>query len=278
MTVARQDHRTLIAGLTDDQRQSLCRQSDAPGLRRFAVHAGLVAATGTYIVAGAPLWWLAMPLQGALIVFLFTALHETIHGTAFRSEWLNTLVANVCGFLVILPPQHFRYFHLAHHRFTHDPDRDPELEGAKPRTLWDYLRYLSGVPDWVWRAQNIARNAVRENADPYVPDRARARVRSEAQRFAILYLALATASVTTESAALVFAWLLPILIGAPALRAYLLAEHARCPHVADMFQNTRTTLTNRLVRFFAWNMPFHAEHHAYPAVPFHRLPDLHRLT
>ena len=30
-----------------------------------------------------------------------------------------------------------------------------------------------------------------------------------------------------------------------------------------------------LVRLFAWNMPYHAEHHAYPAVPFHALPRLH---
>src|SRR5207244_5228595 len=28
-------------------------------------------------------------------------------------------------------------------------------------------------------------------------------------------------------------------------------------------------------RLFAWNMPYHAEHHAYPAVPFHALPQLH---
>jgi fatty acid desaturase len=26
-----------------------------------------------------------------------------------------------------------------------------------------------------------------------------------------------------------------------------------------------------------WNMPYHAEHHAYPAVPWHALPELHKL-
>jgi len=31
-----------------------------------------------------------------------------------------------------------------------------------------------------------------------------------------------------------------------------------------------------VVRFFAWNMPYHAEHHALPSVPFHALPMLHR--
>ena len=25
-----------------------------------------------------------------------------------------------------------------------------------------------------------------------------------------------------------------------------------------------------------WNMPFHAEHHLYPTIPFHFLPALHR--
>ena len=83
------------------------------------------------------------------------------------------------------------------------------------------------------------------------------------------------ASVLSGSAVLFWVWLLPLLIGNPFLRGYLLAEHARCPHVADMFENTRTTFTNRIVRWLAWNMPYHAEHHAYPAIPFHRLPDFH---
>jgi len=24
-----------------------------------------------------------------------------------------------------------------------------------------------------------------------------------------------------------------------------------------------------------WNMPYHAEHHLYPSIPFHQLPALH---
>ncbi|MEP3331345.1 fatty acid desaturase [Sedimentitalea sp.] len=28
----------------------------------------------------------------------------------------------------------------------------------------------------------------------------------------------------------------------------------------------------------AWNMPYHAEHHSFPSVPFHRLPALHQFT
>jgi fatty acid desaturase len=32
-----------------------------------------------------------------------------------------------------------------------------------------------------------------------------------------------------------------------------------------------------VVRLLMWNMPFHAEHHLYPSIPFHRLPDAHAV-
>jgi fatty acid desaturase len=44
-----------------------------------------------------------------------------------------------------------------------------------------------------------------------------------------------------------------------------------------MLENMRTALTDRLIRKIAWNMPYHTEHHSYPAVPFHHLPALHSL-
>ena len=71
-------------------------------------------------------------------------------------------------------------------------------------------------------------------------------------------------------------WVLPLLLGMPFLRLYLLAEHGRCAFVANLFENARTTYTNRIVRFLAWNMPYHVEHHAIPNVPFHNLPALHQ--
>jgi fatty acid desaturase len=42
-----------------------------------------------------------------------------------------------------------------------------------------------------------------------------------------------------------------------------------------MLANTRTTYTTAIVRFLAWTLPYHTEHHVWPAVPFHQLPALH---
>jgi fatty acid desaturase len=70
-------------------------------------------------------------------------------------------------------------------------------------------------------------------------------------------------------------WLLPLAIGQPFLRFLLLAEHTGCAYSSDGLDNTRTTLTIAPVRWLMWNMPFHAEHHLYPSLPFHALPAAH---
>jgi hypothetical protein len=61
-------------------------------------------------------------------------------------------------------------------------------------------------------------------------------------------------------------WLLPSLLGQPFLRFYLIAEHNGCKTGENMLNNTRTTVTYWWYRRLAWNMPYHAEHHAYPCM------------
>lgn len=272
------DHKHLIANLSAEERSVLTEKADAPGLLRIAIHGGAVLLLGVLIATGIPYWWLLLLPQGVLIVFLFTTLHETIHETAFRTPWLNRAVATVSGFLLLLPPAWFRFFHFAHHRHTHDPDNDPELMSPKPETMWQYLKYLSGVPYWTGMAKVVATNAAGRNADEFVPAKGRDKVTVEARWFVAGYAAITIASAAMGTTAALWAWIVPALVGQPFLRAYLLAEHTRCPHVANMLENTRTTFTTRIVRFVAWNMPYHAEHHSYPAVPFHQLPRFHRIV
>jgi fatty acid desaturase len=64
-------------------------------------------------------------------------------------------------------------------------------------------------------------------------------------------------------------------LGQPPLRAYLLAEHTGCTQDRNGLTNTRTTLTSAPVRLLMWDMPYHAEHHLFPSIPFHRLADAH---
>ena len=272
------DHETFLAGLDVATRAGLQERSDARGLLHLAGHACAIMVTGALIHIRVPAWPLLIPVHGILLAFLFTLEHECTHRTPFRNGAINEWTGRICGFVILLPFTWFRYFHLAHHKYTNVPGRDPELlSGQKPETPAALLRHLSGIPTWTGNAGTLLRNAFLEIDDGFVPDRAKPAVRREARTMLAAYAALAGAAVGLPLD-LLFVWLIPLIVGQPFLRFYLLAEHGRCPFASNMFENTRTTLTTRAIRLLAWNMPYHAEHHALPNVPFHRLPDLHALA
>ncbi|MEM9105159.1 MAG: fatty acid desaturase family protein [Pseudomonadota bacterium] len=272
------DHREFVAALPRDKKQELTRKSDSHGLAALGIHVGTIVLLGVLISLRVPFWPILMVPQGILIVFLFTTLHETIHRTAFKTVLINDAVAHLCGFLIVLPADWFRYFHFAHHRHTQDPDRDPELASPKPETWRQYIWHVSGLPIWASHVATLVRNARGRCDDDYVPASARGKVAKEARLMLAAYGLLAAVSIASGSSLLLLVWVGPVLLGQPFLRLYLLAEHGRCAFAANMFENSRTTFTNRLVRRLAWNMPYHAEHHAFPGVPFHRLPQFHALT
>jgi len=269
------DHTQIIASLPATTRASLNQRSDVAGLGHLALHLGLIALLSLGIVLRVPLWWVLLPLQGVALVFLFTLEHECTHRTPFAKDWLNEAVGHLCGLVLLLPFIWFRYFHLAHHKYTHVPGMDPELAGPAIKTRANWLRHVSGVPFWLANMRLLGQLALRRAKAPYLPSRAAGRMQAEALMMLGIY-ALALASLWFSSAML-WLWIIPVLLGQPMLRLYLLAEHGDCPQVANMLENTRTTFTTRLVRFLAWNMPYHAEHHSLPQVPFHQLPQLHKL-
>ena len=269
------DHKALLAILPPETRATLTRRTNRDALVHLAGHAGAILTTTLLIAAKIPFWPLLLPIQGFLITFLFTLEHEATHKTPFASPTLNEWTGRICGLLLFLPFEWFRYFHLAHHRWTNIPGSDPELASPRPATRRQWLLQVSGFPYWLSQLRLLASLATNRPVADYVPSTALPRVRREARLLIALY-ALAVLSLT-KTPVLLQIWLLPIIIAQPALRLYLLAEHGDCPFVADMLQNTRTTYTTALIRFLAWNMPYHTEHHVFPAVPFHNLPALHRL-
>lgn len=267
------DDQTFVAGLDPAVREALTRRSDRAGLVHLAGHLGGIAGLGALIAAEVPGWWALLPVQGVVIIFLFTLEHEATHQTPFASLWVNEAVGRVCGFVLLLPFGWFRYFHLAHHRWTNIEGQDPELEGGKPEGLRAWVWHVSGVPYWMAQGRLIGTLVLGRAEAVYLPEAAKARSVAEARWMAVGYAAVAGSLVV--SPVLLWVWLVPVVLGQPVLRLYLLAEHGDCPRVASMFHNTRTVFTTALVRFLAWNMPYHVEHHVYPAVPFHQLGALH---
>lgn len=271
-------HKHFLKSLTSDQRAHLRKKDNSHGLRQLTLHLSVIVAIGFYIVLELPGWPLMMLPQGLALVFLFTLQHECTHRTPFRSVWINECVGVVVGLIIIQPFYWFRYFHREHHRFTNHPHRDPELiKSPKPESWQSLVIHVLTFRYWGSKISILCRHAFGEITDSYVPTGEIPKLKAEARFFLGVYL-LIFVFIWAVTPMLLWAWLLPLVLGFPFLRLYLLAEHGRCPMVENMFQNTRTTFTNRFLRLMAWNMPYHAEHHVLPSVPFFRLPEFHEHT
>ena len=271
----------LPVGLDRATIQALSQRSDWRGLGQLGLHFALLGGTGYLIWASRGGPWLApaIALHGVVLDFLFCALHESIHRTAFASRWLNDAVAFVCGVLLLLPCDYFRLFHFAHHRFTQDPLKDPELSGKKPSSIGAYLWLASGLPNWWKRLTVTLRHALTGQVpEPFVPPPKCPAIVREARVVWAIYAAVALISLILWRADALLYWVLPAIAGQPFLRLFLLAEHTGCAFDNDMFANTRTTYTNAAVRFLTWRMSFHVEHHAFPSVPFHALAKVNMLV
>ena len=250
------------------------------GWLRFLAHLAVVLISGYawgYATNG---WqWLAIAIYGASLAFMFCAVHECVHRTAFASAKVNDAVAWLAGLLSFYNSTFYRRYHKWHHRYTRIAGKDPELTDLEPRNIAQYLWVLSGIPWWKGKIVGHVKVALGQLEECfYIPESARAAVIRSTRLQLGAYVAIALCTTALGHPWFLFTyWILPLAVGQPLLRFVLLAEHTGCTYDDNPLANTRTTLTIWPLRFLMWNMSFHAEHHLYPSIPFHALPQAHSL-
>ncbi len=259
--------------------RELALKSDTIAIAWLTGHLALISIAGSFVTAtrSTPLAWPAMAVLGVTLIALFAPLHETTHRTVFRPVLANKLLGWFAGLLLVLPPEWFRLFHMAHHRHTQHPEHDPELADSRPLTPARYLWRLSGLPYWIAEIRLLLMLARGHVEAAFIPRHRRSAVIFEARCYLATYAALAAGSLALRSDCLLWLYVVPALLGQPVLRAVLMAEHGGLPLLLDRRASTRTTLSVRAVRMLFWNVNYHAEHHIAPGVPFHALPRLHSL-
>lgn len=261
----------------------LQQRSDARGLARLAGHLLLVtacaAAYAFSLKSGSwPLIVPALVAYGFTLVTMFACMHEAVHRTAFQSGWLNDGVAFWAGVLSFYNASFYRHYHGFHHRFTQLPGRDPERDDNIPANLRSYLYEMSGLGWWLGKLRTHFGVALGRTAPfPYLNEKNRAAVVRSVRLQLLCYALAIGASFALGEPYFVVYWLLPVAAAQPLLRIILLAEHTGCGEREqdDALSNTRTTHALWPVRFLMWEMPYHAEHHRHPALPFFALAEAH---
>jgi len=271
----------------EDTRRLMTRR-DGPGLLIFAAQLTafvvLSVATLHLAAAGSPLRYLTVTLDGLVLLMFFASMHEAGHGTAFATPWINRAVTWISAVLMLQSPTFFREFHFEHHRKTSDPHGDPEISGASgllgmwPANPLFYLILASGQHLMVGKAMFtlstalLPGDAVFERLYPFVRPSLRRQVVTESRVVVLLLVSACWLGLTYVDgfATLLLAW----PIAHFGLGLFVMPEHTGLDSDGTQLHRTRSTTSNALVRWAMWNMPYHAEHHAFPAVPFHAAPEL----
>ena len=270
-------------GVRIDRRRlkSLARRSDWPGLVYLALWALALLAAGMLVRAalGTLLVWPAMFLLGVVTsVPAYSLSHETAHGTAFRTRWLNETVFWFTSLLYGEEPLHRRYTHTNHHTYTWYVGLDSQMPFDTPLDFKGWLYDVSGLSIHRFQFRVLSQLAMKRYPElmrAVTPEAELPKMTRNARLFWLAYLGVAALIAAGITWPLWF-YVLPRLLGGPIMLMFNLVQHAEMQENSpSIIESTRTFRTNWVGRFLYLNMNHHVEHHLYPQVPFYSLPRLH---
>ncbi len=257
-------------------------RSNQPAIRDTILLFGLMVVFAGVGILLWPSWW-SVPFWLAYGVLYGSAMdsrwHECSHGTAFRTPWMNNVVYNIASFCMIRNPHTWRWSHARHHTDTVIVGRDPEIVAMRPPAIFHILLNFLGVFDalnsWGRMLLNASGKLDPEEAT-FIPEQEQHKVIRVARIWVAIYAAVIALAISMGSILPLMVIGLPRLYGAWHHVMTGILQHAGlADNVIDHRMNSRTVYMNPISRFIYWNMNYHVEHHMFPMVPYHRLPELH---
>ena len=264
------------------QMKALMRREDGPAIRDTLILFGAMLVLALAGIALWPSWWSAPFWLGYGVLYgsaMDSRWHECGHGTAFRTDWMNDLVYRIASFMMVRNPVTWRWSHARHHTDTVVVGRDPEIAVMRPvaalRLVGNFLGLADAFGGWKRMLVNASGRLTPEEAS-FIPESERPKVVATARGWCAIYGAVIALALVSGS------WLPLMLVGLPRLYGAwhhvmtgILQHGGLAEDVIDHRLNSRTVYMNPVSRFIYWNMNYHVEHHMFPMVPYHRLPELH---
>jgi len=218
--------------------------------------------------------WVAMLLVALLTYMSYTPLHEAahgnIHGKHEHLEWLNTLCGFVVAPLIAVPYASHKIEHFTHHRYTNQPDKDPdyivsEIGQGAASVLPTVLKFL-----WVQNsffARHGWASATLKERWIYVVELV----------FSLAWRVLFITSVDQSGTVMVI--VAGYLLGG-FFTAYWFAYRPHIPYQEHQrYRNTNSLIMPAYMKPLEWlwlGQNLHSIHHLFPRIPFYRYHAVHR--
>ena len=265
--------------------RKLLERRDGPATRDTVLWFALIFASGyaTYALWGS--WWVVLPYLVYSMLYASTSdsrWHESGHGTAFKTDWMNNALYEISSFMVMRESTVWRWSHNRHHSDTIIVGRDPEIAVPRPPdikgmimsffNLRVYKKYFTRVV-----LHSFGRMAADEKT--FIPETEFPKVYFRARIHVALYLFVIALSIATRSILPLFFVGFTNIFGTWLLTTYGYTQHAGlAENVLDHRLNSRTVYMSPIHRYLYWNMNYHVEHHMFPLVPYHALAKLHEAV
>ena len=223
---------------------------------------GLLLLTGYGML---PLWVCAT-LNTIAIYASYTVLHEAVHGNisgnATGPTFIDEFAGGISGALMMVPFSAHKTIHLTHHRFTNDPQRDPDHYIKGKNAAATLLRCMTITVSYLVYCTRHWQQ----------PDMRQA-FWTSLWVFAQMTILLSLLGAIFGWQLPVFGYLVPALIATPTL-GFLFDWIVHTPHHdRRRFHNTtvfegRNNALDTAYTVATLQQNYHGVHHAFPRLPF----------
>ncbi|ABM57873.1 fatty acid desaturase [Verminephrobacter eiseniae] len=267
-----------------DRLRALLERRDGPALRDTMLWFALLLLTAWASLALWGSWWALLPYMAYAVLYATASdsrWHETSHGTAFKTDWMNDALYEIASFMVMRESVVWRWSHNRHHSDTLIVGRDPEIQVTRPPDLRALCLSVFNIGTYRSYFPSLLRHAGGQMTDAektFIPASEFPKAYRNARIVLAIHGATVLAALLLQSWGPIFLIILPHLFGNWLMIVHNTTQHAGLAEdTLDHRLNCRTVYMNPLSRFIYWNMNYHVEHHQYPLVPYHALPRLHEL-
>ena len=267
-----------------EQMRELLKRRDGPAIRDTLLWFALLVIFGTI---GYLLWgslWAVIPfaIYGVLYASVSDSRwHESLHGTAFKTDWMNNALYELASFMVLRESVRWRWSHTRHHSDTLIVGLDPEIAVQRPPNLAIFFTNFFNVMAFRMYLSNVflhLTGKLTTDELTYIPKSEQGKLIARARIYVLIYAGIIAFSIYFHSILPLMYIGLSNLYGAWLMVVYGYTQHAGlAENVLDHRLDCRTVTMNPINRYLYWNMNYHVEHHMFPLVPYHALPKLHEL-
>jgi beta-carotene hydroxylase len=218
--------------------------------------------------------WIALVLVSILTYFSYTPLHEAVHGNINgkhkNMKWLNDLCGYMVAPLIAIPYTSHRYEHMAHHAFTNQVAKDPDviMQGMQ-KGPWAVFK-ISLQFLWVQNTYFFQHQWTKSNPKEKTIYCIEVIISLAWRVIFILWL-------SSLSALMII--IIGYLIGGT-FTAYWFAYRPHLPYLeVQRYKNTASLIMPNWLKPLEWywlGQNLHSIHHLFPRIPFYHYHKVHQ--